>query len=94
MAERKTKKKDEKLDQNIEQGTTETKLEPASLTMADLQSLSQIVDVASRRGAFQGAELSSVGAVYDKLSAFLKYVAAQQEADKAETEPQANATAD
>ena len=50
------------------------------LTVVDLQNLRQVVDVAARRGAFAGAELSSVGAVYTKLDTFLNAVAPPQPA--------------
>ena len=59
---------------------------PQSVSLQDLQLLGQIVDLASQRGAFRGNELSQVGAVYDKLSAFLGYVAEQQEANAEEGE--------
>lgn len=54
--------------------------EPVQLTIADLQMISQIVDLASRRGAFQAGELSSVGTVYNKLAAFLVQVDAEAKA--------------
>lgn len=59
---------------------------PQSVSLQDLQLLGQIVDLASQRGAFRGNELSQVGAVYDKLTAFLGYVAEQQEANAEEGE--------
>lgn len=55
--------------------------EPVQLTIADLQLLSRIVDLASRRGAFQGNELSSVGEAFNKLTAFLAYVDSTQKAE-------------
>lgn len=61
---------------------------PQAITIQDLNLLASIVDLASKRGAFQGSELSQVGAVYDKLSAFLNFVAEQQaqaEEDEEET---------
>ena len=58
---------------------------PESISLSDLQLLLQIVDLASTRGAFRGAELTQVGAIFDKLNVFLSYVAEQQEA-AAETE--------
>lgn len=58
---------------------------PESVNLSDLGTLLQIVDLATQRGAFRGAELSQVGAVYDKLNAFLSYVQEQQAA-QAETE--------
>ena len=53
---------------------------PESVGLQDLQILLNIVDLASKRGAFQGAELTQVGAVFDKLNTFLTYVAEQQAA--------------
>lgn len=60
----------------------------AELTVQDLMSLKQIIDVASQRGAFQPKEMVVVGTAYSKLDAFLNAVqaqqAAQQEAPKGE----------
>lgn len=49
------------------------------LTLADLASIHNLLEAATSRGAFKASELSQVGAVYDKLSAFLAAVQAQQE---------------
>jgi hypothetical protein len=63
-----------------------------SLNIQDIVGLLSIVDVASRRGAFRAEELSSVGQVYDKVSAFLKSTgviqdpAAPENEETAETE--------
>jgi hypothetical protein len=57
-------------------------LEPVQLTISDLQVLARIVDLASRRGAFQAAELSQVGEAYNKLSGFLAYVESTQKKDE------------
>jgi len=51
---------------------------PESISLQDLNLLLQIVDLASTRGAFRGTELVSVGTVFNKLNAFLSYVAEQQ----------------
>ncbi len=53
---------------------------PESISLQDLQVLLQIVDLASSRGAFRGAELTQVGAIFDKLNSFLSFIAAQQRA--------------
>ena len=50
------------------------------ITVQDLGNLHAIVDLAAQRGSFRGAELAQVGAVYDKLTAFLDAVTAQAEA--------------
>ena len=52
-----------------------------SITLRELDQIAQIIDLASQRGAFRGAEMTQVGAIFDKLNAFLSYVAAQQEAN-------------
>jgi len=59
-------------------GTEGTEGTPESISLQDLQLLGQIVDLASQRGAFRGNELTQVGTIYDKLSAFLGFVAEQQ----------------
>ena len=52
------------------------------ITIADLDTLKNIVDLASTRGAFRGAELTQVGAIYDKLTAFLDAIVAQAKAQE------------
>lgn len=54
--------------------------QPESISLQDLQTLLQIVDLSSQRGAFRGAEMTQVGAIFDKLNTFLTYVAEQQAA--------------
>jgi hypothetical protein len=50
----------------------EAQAETAQITLADLQNALNIIDVAAERGTFKGGELSTVGGVRDKLSAFLE----------------------
>jgi len=64
--------------------TTTTSMEPVQLTIADLQLLARIVDLASRRGAFQAPELSQVGDAYNKLASFLAYVESVQKKEEAD----------
>jgi len=52
-------------------------MENTQITIADLDTIKNVIDLATTRGAFRGAELSQVGAVYDKLSVFLETVIAQ-----------------
>jgi len=61
--------------------------QPVTITIADLDVLKNIVDLASARGAFRGAELAEVGAVYNKLTQFLEAVVAQAKAQADATEP-------
>lgn len=65
--------------ENQEQVSTAEQQVPESVSLNDLQLLANIVDLASQRGAFRGAELSQVGAVFDRLQKFLGFVAKQQE---------------
>lgn len=48
------------------------------LTVQDLTSLKQIIDVASQRGAFKPNEMAVVGTTYNRLEAFLGAIQAQQ----------------
>jgi len=52
-----------------------------SLTVADLRNLRTIIDIASTRGAFRGAELKSVGEAFEKLDNFVKAVDAKAQAE-------------
>lgn len=45
------------------------------LSINDLKNLRTIVDMAVRRGAFGAAEVSAVGATFDRINAFLNAVA-------------------
>jgi hypothetical protein len=55
------------------------------ITIADLDMLKQIIDVACSRGAFKGEELSQIGTVYNKLTTFLNLAVAQaQQSDPAQ----------
>ena len=60
-------------------------MDNTQITIADLDTIKNIIDLACTRGAFHGAELTQVGAVYDKLSAFLQAVIEQAKAQEAPT---------
>ena len=69
-------------------------MENAQLTIADLASLKNVIDAACARGAFRATEMKSVGEVYEKLSAFLDAVVAQQKAQEEEqAQPQGDENA-
>lgn len=64
-------------------GTPEA--EAPQLGVADLQNAAQIIDAAVSRGAFKAAEAGQVGAVYEKLTSFIKTVSeAQKDAPASE----------
>lgn len=43
----------------------------AGLSLNELAIIANVINLATQRGAFKANELSSVGAAYDKLNAFL-----------------------
>ena len=70
---------------NTEQEITTTEApekETFDLNVNDLNTLKQIIDIASSRGAFKPNEMVVVGQTYNKLAAFLEQVAKQQELAK------------
>jgi hypothetical protein len=69
-------------------------MENTQLTLADLASIHSIIEAATTRGAFRASELTPVGAIYDKLTAFLQTananaVTAEPEAPQAQGEQHA-----
>jgi hypothetical protein len=58
---------------------TDAQAKAPELTISDLQNIRTLIDVASRRGAFGAAEMSSVGATFDRLNTFLNSVAPPQQ---------------
>jgi hypothetical protein len=56
-----------------------------NITVADLNLLKNIIDLASTRGAFRAGEMKEIGEVYDKLSQFLEAVVAQAAAQETNT---------
>ena len=57
-------------------------MDNTQITIADLDMIKNISDLASTRGAFRAAEMKQVGEVYDKLTAFLAAVVAQAQAQE------------
>ena len=57
-------------------------MDNTQITIADLDTIKNIIDLACTRGAFRGAEISQVGAVYDKLTTFLTAVIEQAKAQE------------
>ena len=56
------------------------------ITITDLDTIKNIINLAASRGAFRGEELSQVGTVYDKLTVFLEAVIEQAKAQEANAE--------
>lgn len=83
MAKQKVKEMSEQTQDTAQEANV-----PESISLQDLQVLLQIVDLASSRGAFRGPELTQVGAIFDKLNAFLTFISAQQKAKAEEAQAQ------
>ena len=64
------------------------KAQAPEVNIGDFGAILQIIDVASTSGAFNGAELSSVGAVRDRVAAFVDFYTPKEE--KAGEEDAAN----
>ena len=60
-------------------------MDNTQITIADLDMIKNIIDLASTRGAFRAAELKEVGEVYNKLATFLDAVVAQAAAQEGQT---------
>jgi hypothetical protein len=62
---------------------------PVQLSLADLAAVVQIIDATTKRGAFEGAELETVGGVRNRFAAFVQ---ASQQAQAEEDGEGATAT--
>jgi len=60
----------------------------AEISLQDVAAAVRIIDVASERGTFKGAELSSVGQIRDRFQAFVDFHAPKEDesTDEATTE--------
>jgi len=65
-------------------------MDNTQITIADLDMIKNIIDLASTRGAFRAAEMKQVGEVYDKLTAFLAAVVAQAQAQETQDQEPAD----
>ena len=55
----------------------EAQAEAPNVTVNDLANVYAIIDLASKRGAFQASELAAVGSVANKVKAFVDHIQAQ-----------------
>jgi len=58
--------------------------EPVQISLQDIATVVQMIDVTSRRGAFEGNELAGIGMLRNKLEAFLRQNAPQGEVPEGE----------
>ena len=72
------------------------KQEPVQIALQDIATVVQMIDVVSRRGAFEGNEMAGVGMLRNKLEVFLRQNAPQGEAPEGQmpSEAPANVPAD
>jgi len=74
--------------ETVQDTTTPTEEQAPQLTIADLQNIRNLIDVAVRRGAFGAQETTAVGSVFDRLNLFLNAVApAVEQAPASDQEP-------
>lgn len=60
--------------EDVEKDTTETQVQAApaqDLSIQDLVTLKNIVDISAQRGTFKANEMEAVGKIYNKLSNFI-----------------------
>ena len=70
-----------------EQQTQEqNEVENPKITMEDIVLVQRILALASSRGAFRAEEMSSVGRVYDRVSAFVTHNTPSEEGSEGTTE--------
>ena len=67
------------LDKQYEESSSASSDAQPTLSLADLQNLLLVVGVACKRGAVQPQEMKTVGEVYERVNAYVKHVASQQQ---------------
>lgn len=55
-------------------------MENPNLTLSDIASIKSIIEATCARGMFKAQEMSHVGALYDKICAFIAYMEPQAQA--------------
>ena len=58
---------------------TQQQQEPVQISLQDIATVVQMIDVVSRRGAYEGQEMAGVGMLRNKLEMFLRQNAPQGE---------------
>jgi hypothetical protein len=64
--------------------------EQTSITINDIQTVVNVIDVCTKRGAFEGSEIATIGNLREKFVAFIKANTAQPEETTA-SQPEAAA---
>jgi hypothetical protein len=66
------------MNENETEVTQESSAPKPELNLNDLAAIRNLIEVVTQRGAFKANELSSVGVLFDKISAFLEAAQAAQ----------------
>ena len=61
-----------------DQVETQAAEEPVQLSLQDISTMVQIIDICSKRGGFEGPEMEAVGGLRNRIVAFVNANAAQQ----------------
>ena len=61
---------------------SEEEVQAPQLALGDIEGCIKIIDIVTKRGAFEGAELADVGAVRNRLAAFLQATVAEKGLDE------------
>ena len=57
---------------------SEEEVQAPQLALGDIEGCIKIIDIVTKRGAFEGSELADVGAVRNRLAAFLQATVAEK----------------
>lgn len=66
--------------------TQSQEVQTPEINVGDLTAVLQLINVVTERGAFRGAELSSVGAIHDRVKAFVDFHTPKEEASDESTD--------
>ena len=80
------KTKNQEVKDEVKEEVKEEQQPAPQLTVQDLALLRSCIELGSQRGAWRAGELTQVGAVYEKLSAFLQTLLPPKDAEKTETD--------
>ena len=90
MAEKSKSQKDfETVAAEVDGNVPETIAAPTDeqgLNLSDIRACVTIIDIVTRRGAFEGAEIADIGSVRNRLDSFLKAAAEAQAPAEESTE--------
>ena len=64
--------------------------ESLNLTIGDIAGIVSIIDICSKRGAFEGSELETVGALRSRVAAFVEQARPPVPVEEAEAEAEAD----